>query len=134
MSEQIARPRKPSQSWPLEDEIEPALIELNQRLADVGPCRVCSYCSICGCAPCGTPGFCRMWREADRKSAERRWDPVNHRRLVPQTLIEAVMYCVRARGLAALKEPANLERLRQCDARARAEIDRRLNKLFESGV
>jgi hypothetical protein len=75
-----------------------------------------------------------MWREADRKSAERRRDPVNHRRPVPQTLIEAVMYCVRTRGLAALKEPANLERLRQCEARARAEIDRRINKLFESGV
>ena len=31
----------------------------------------------------------------------RRW------RTPPQTTIEAVMYCVRERGLAALREPAN---------------------------
>jgi hypothetical protein len=60
------------------------------------------------------------------------YEPVNNRRPTPQTVIEAVMYCVRARGLGALKEP-ELNRLRQCDARAQTEIDRRIDKLFESG-
>ena len=32
---------------------------------------------------------------------------MNNRRPTPQTVIEAVMYCVRARGLGALKERAN---------------------------
>ena len=49
-------------------------------------------------------------------------------------MIEAVMYCVRARGLGALKERANLDRLRQCDATAQTEIDRRIDKLFELGI
>jgi hypothetical protein len=95
---------------------------------------VCRVCSICGCAPCATAGFCRMCREVDRKAAERRCGPVNNRRPTPQTVIEAVMYCVRARGLGALKERANLDRLRQCDARAQTEIDRRIDKLFELGI
>jgi hypothetical protein len=47
-------------------------------------------------------------------------------RPTPQTTIEALIYCVRERGLAALKEPANLERLSRCDEAALAEIDRRI--------
>jgi hypothetical protein len=31
------------------------------------------------------------------------YESVNNRRPTPQTVIEAVMYCVRARGLGALK-------------------------------
>ena len=61
------------------------------------------------------------------------YEPVNNRRPTPQTVIQAVMYCVRARSLGALKEPDNLNRLRQCNARAQTEIDRRIDKLFESG-
>jgi hypothetical protein len=61
------------------------------------------------------------------------YEAVNNQRPTPQTVIEAVMYCVCARGLGALKEPDNLNRLRQCDARAQTEIDRRIDKLFESG-
>ena len=34
-----------------------------------GSCPVCRVCSICGCAPCGTPGFCQLCREVDRKAA-----------------------------------------------------------------
>ena len=101
----------------------------------VGLCPVCEHCSICGCAPCGTPGFCQMCREVDRKAAtQRRHESTRERRPTPQSTIEAILYCVRTRGLAALKELANLERLRRCDAMAQAEIDRRIGKLFELGI
>jgi hypothetical protein len=59
------------------------------------------------------------------------WDALNdpRRHATPQVTIEAVMDTVRERGVAALKEPANLERLSRCDARARAEINRRVATL-----
>jgi len=41
----------------------------------------------------------------------------------PQATIEAIMYCVRERGLGSLKEPASIERLSRCDADARAWLD-----------
>jgi hypothetical protein len=50
-------------------------------------------------------------------------------RPTPQTTIEAIMWCVRERGLKALQEPANIERLRRCDKAAIAQIDARLRKL-----
>jgi hypothetical protein len=50
-------------------------------------------------------------------------------RPTPQVTIEAVLYCVRERGLAALKEPANLERLSRCDGAARAQINEWIAKL-----
>jgi hypothetical protein len=49
----------------------------------------------------------------------------------PQATIEAVMYCDRERGLAALREPANQQRLMKCDHAARAEVNRRIAKLEE---
>jgi hypothetical protein len=51
-------------------------------------------------------------------------------RPTPQVTIEAILHCVRERGLAVLKEPANLERLACCDAAAKSEIDRRIRKLI----
>jgi hypothetical protein len=50
------------------------------------------------------------------------------RRPTPQVTVEAIMYAVRQRGVAALKEPANIERLSRCDAAALAQIDTRLKK------
>jgi hypothetical protein len=50
-------------------------------------------------------------------------------RPTPKATIDAVVFAVRERGLAALKEPANLERLSRCDAAAKAEIERRITKL-----
>jgi hypothetical protein len=50
-------------------------------------------------------------------------------RPAPQVTIETVLYCVRERGLAALKQPANLERLSRCDEAARAQINERIAKL-----
>jgi hypothetical protein len=55
-------------------------------------------------------------------------------RPTPQATIEAIMYGVRAHGVAALKEPANAERLRRCDAAARAEINRRIAALQRLAV
>ena len=115
-------------------------------------CPVCRVCSICGCAPCGTPGFCQMCRQVDRKAAAQRrrqhdlpqgwedmslgelWERLNNPWRTSPSTIEAILVAVRTRGLAALREPANLERLRRCDAKAQAEIDRRIDKLFELGI
>jgi hypothetical protein len=44
-------------------------------------------------------------------------------RPTPAVVVEAVMLAVRERGLAALKEPATVERLQRCDAAGRAEIN-----------
>jgi hypothetical protein len=50
-------------------------------------------------------------------------------RSTPQTTIEAVLYSVRERGLAALREPSNQQRLMTFDDAARAEVNRRIAKL-----
>ncbi len=93
-----------------------------------------------------------MCREVDRKAAAQRrrehdlpqgwedmslgalWERLNNPWRTSQSTIEAILVAVRTRGLAALREPANLERLRRCDAQAQAEIDRRIDKLFELGI
>lgn len=51
----------------------------------------------------------------------------------PPSTVEAVLLSVRARGLAALQEPATQERLSRCDAEARAQINSRIIKLIEAG-
>jgi hypothetical protein len=40
------------------------------------------------------------------------------------------MWCVRERGLQALYEPANIERLISCDLDARTEINQRIARLL----
>jgi hypothetical protein len=50
-------------------------------------------------------------------------------RPTPAPIVEAIIYSVRERGLKALDEPANQQRLRLCDEAALAEIDRRMAKL-----
>jgi hypothetical protein len=47
----------------------------------------------------------------------------------PQVTVEAIMWPVRERGVAALEEAANQERLKKCDAAAMAQIDLRIKKL-----
>jgi hypothetical protein len=54
-------------------------------------------------------------------------DPCN--RPTPAVVVEAVMLAVRERGLAALREPATIERLERCDAAARTEINQRIEML-----
>ena len=48
----------------------------------------------------------------------------------PEVTIEAVMYTVRTRGVASLREPETIERLKRCDDAARAQMDRHIGKLF----
>jgi hypothetical protein len=47
----------------------------------------------------------------------------------PQSTIEAILYAVKSRGVDALEESANVERLSRCDEAARAEIRRRLGNM-----
>jgi hypothetical protein len=86
------------------------------------------YCDVCGSRPCRNPSFCSTCQAADRKA--QRHKPRHAPRPTPQSTIEAILYCVRARGPKALREPANVERLSRCDAVAKAEIDRRITKLI----
>ena len=53
-------------------------------------------------------------------------------RSAPETTVEAIMYFVRQRGIDALKEPANVERLSRSDGAALAEIKRRCGKAVPS--
>jgi hypothetical protein len=67
---------------------------------------------------------------ADDISLDRIWHELNEpsARQTPQSTIEAILHCIDERGTAALKEPANIERLRRCDPVALAQIDARLKK------
>ena len=111
------------------------------------------HCPTCGSTPCSSPAFCALCRDADRKRAAQPkhepglpsnwdqmsvgelWDRLNRPRRwpTPQSTIEAIMAAVRARGVTALREPANIERLMQCDDAARAEINRRIAALADKG-
>jgi hypothetical protein len=52
----------------------------------------------------------------------------------PQSTIDALMYCIRERGLAAFDEAANVERLSRCDADAKAQINKRVETLRKKGL
>ena len=73
----------------------------------------------------------RLPRNWQTLSIDALWDRLNDRRRhpTPQVIIEAILYCVRARGLAALREPANIARLKNCDRAARDQINRRIAML-----
>jgi hypothetical protein len=102
-----------------------------------------SACPTCGVDPCANPSFCSTCRDADRRRARgeqpryvSEWHdwpaaPERHPRPTPQVTIEAMMYCVRERGVQALKEAANIERLGRCDAAAKAQVNVRIAKLIK---
>jgi hypothetical protein len=54
-------------------------------------------------------------------------------RPTPQATVDAIMYCVRERGIGALREPKNIFRLEECDAAARKQINSRIAKLVAAG-
>jgi hypothetical protein len=56
---------------------------------------------------------------------------VNKPSATPRATVETIMVAVRERGLAALKDAANVERLARCDQAARAQINRRIARLIE---
>jgi hypothetical protein len=64
------------------------------------------------------------------------WNALNNpaRHAIPQSTIDAICYCVRARGIAALEEPNIKERLASCDAAARKQIDERIEHMREKGL
>ena len=117
-------------------------------------------CPICGAMPCASPSFCVACGDADQRKAHGErprhldaslwnerparvphdWDSMTldalgrlftSQRPTPQPTIEAVMHCVRESGQKALREPANLDRLRRCDEIARAQINQRIARLIE---
>ncbi len=86
-------------------------------------------CDVCGSEPCLTLGFCQACRDADARMRQQR--PTEPRLPpTPRTTIEAVMWTVRVRGVAALGEAANIERLSRCDSTARIEINERIARLI----
>ena len=56
---------------------------------------------------------------------------LNTRGSTPQATVEAIMVAVRERGVAALKDAANVERLGRCDQVTRAQINQRIARLIE---
>jgi hypothetical protein len=78
---------------------------------------------------CFESSFMRACREDDERrkpSAPRKPVP----RPTPQSTIDAVAYCVQVRGIDALREPANQQRLRTFDTAARDQLNRRIAKLL----
>jgi hypothetical protein len=57
-----------------------------------------------------------------------------HRYATSQTTVEAILYCVRTRGVMALEEPGNKERLAKCDTAAKEQITERIKGLRERGL
>jgi len=78
------------------------------------------------------PSFRIIARDGVASAAELQadHDAAQARQPTPQSTVEAILYCVRTRGLAALDEPANIERLLRCDAAARKQIDARIAKIL----
>ena len=64
------------------------------------------------------------------------WDALNGpaRYATPQSTVDAICYCVRTRGVAALEELNIKERLANCDAAARKQIDERIERMRERGL
>src|SRR5262249_17583813 len=94
-------------------------------------------CATCGSDPCINPHFCQACRIADRQARSRRarfappWAQLNdpRNRPTPKATVDAVLFAVKTRGLAALQEPGTKARVASCDARARAEINQQIEKL-----
>ena len=108
------------------------------------------WCATCGSSPCGNPGFCALRRKADAEkrpphdphihqllklmepdiSLDHAWKVINapRNRPTPQVTVEAIVLSVQERGIGALKDPSNIDRLKRCDTAAKAEINRRIEK------
>jgi hypothetical protein len=111
---------------------QPVALALSHRIAALeAQLASLEICQTCGALPCINPNFCVVCERADRQRP--RQPPRTEPRPTPQCTIEAILYCVRERGSAALEEPANLERLKLCDAAALAQIDARVTKLKRGG-
>jgi hypothetical protein len=87
--------------------IEPGVPSLDEAFAD-------HIDGVERCPLCGATGNARI-------------PPLKYRhpirRPTPEATIEAIKHEVKTRGLAALKEPANRERLSRCDEAAHKALD-----------
>ena len=72
----------------------------------------------------------------DRMLVGALWDALNHpsRFATPQSTIDAILYCVRTRGVAALEEPNIIERLSRCDEAAMKQIRERIERMREKDL
>ena len=114
-----------------DDAAEFLLAQIDELLTENETLRAAGMqCDTCGSSPCINPTLCARCREADRRSRQR---VGNAKRPTPQTTIEALLHCVRDRGVSALKEPANIERLSRCDVEALSQIDARVAKFNRGG-
>jgi hypothetical protein len=86
-------------------------------------------CDICGLTPCASRSFCRVCREADRKHTAKLATPKQEPRPTPVSIVDALIYCIKSRGVDALKEPGNIEWLAQCDEQARARVNKFVAKI-----
>jgi hypothetical protein len=119
------------------------------------PCASRTFCSVCrkadqdraaGKPPTQTGG--RWWpirtMSPEVLGARQMTDPAvsleeakrlaSEGRPTPKATVDAVMHSVLKRGLRALTESANLERLARCDAAAKTEIEQRIAKLIAKGM
>jgi hypothetical protein len=64
------------------------------------------------------------------------WNALNDpsRFATPQSTIEAILHGVRTRGIAALEEPDNKERLSRCDEAAMKQIRERIERMRQKGL
>jgi hypothetical protein len=64
------------------------------------------------------------------------WDALNHpsRFATPQSVVDTIVYSVRARGIAALGEPNIKERLANCDEAAMKQIRDRIDGMRAKGL
>jgi hypothetical protein len=69
---------------------------------------------------------------AEAEAGKRQISPRPQIRPTPQVTVEAIWLSVRERGLAALNEPVNRQRLDECDSAAQADLRRRIEKLRAS--
>jgi hypothetical protein len=84
------------------------------------------------------PHLCDCARETIARW-ERDYPPVKNKRPrapppTPQATIDAIMWCVRERGVPTLKEPANIDRLSRCDDAAKAQINARIKKMMKGAA
>jgi hypothetical protein len=71
------------------------------------------------------------YRKQENDARPNKIEQQTHGCPTPQATIEAILCCVRERGLAALKELANHERLLRCDPAARQQINERIGRLLK---
>ncbi len=70
----------------------------------------------------------------DEVSLVSAWTLIQRRHATARATIEALCESVKERGIEALTDPTNQDRLRRCDAAAIAEINRRIATLTKVAV